>query len=78
MKMITVTERALLARINRKLRPSLHRVKVCREGSRWFIDLGKYYEVDLSRNHHLGSISDLRAYGHELGVLKPHEVLRQK
>lgn len=71
---IPVSERALVARINRKLRQdaeALHRSR----GTRFWSDLGDYYIVDFRRNSLVRGHVDIEELAHELGVLKPWESL---
>lgn len=70
----TVSEKALLARINRKLRKDDEAVRRCRDG-KWSHTLGRFYRVDLRRNAHLDNHINLEELGRELLVLKPHEKL---
>ena len=72
---VPVSERAIIARINRKLRPDLIQLKKLR-GDRWLSDLGRYYLIDGS-NHVAGTDIDLAEYATELGVLKPWERLAE-
>jgi hypothetical protein len=77
---VGVSERALLQRINRKLKPENETVKAARmynangvsyENS----NLGRFYSIDLERNHIIDHHIDLEAYGRELGVLAAWEEL---
>jgi hypothetical protein len=73
-----ISERALLARINRKLASEYQIVKKCRKDSKWHNRLGDYYHVDFFSNGILGMDEDLEELGTELGVLKPWEQLSKK
>jgi hypothetical protein len=67
-----ITERALFARVKRKLAHDGLILRKCRENSQWRNDLGNYYAVDV-RNCIAGRYDDLESEGRELGVLKAHE-----
>jgi len=67
-----VTERALIQRINRKLRKDAEIMKVAR-GARAESNLGRYYTIDLHRNYLLHDHLDLETVGRELGVLAEFE-----
>lgn len=68
--MISISDRALLARVNRRLakqdEPSL--VRVCREDSRCFNDFGRYYATNYS-NHLVASHIDLEEWARELKAI---------
>ena len=72
--MATVTEEALLGRINRKLAHDGTRIRKTR-GARWRGTLGDFYEVDIARNAVLAMKVDIAAWGRDLGVLRDGEVL---
>ena len=72
---VFVTERALFARINRKLKKEGGTLRRCRKNSRWYNDMGPYY-VDLSSNGVTDrGFSDLENWGRELGVMQVFEQL---
>lgn len=73
---LPITERALVARINRKLEKEGEILRRCRENSRWFTDMGRYYTVDIVSNA-VGArgVSDLESFGRDLGVVKAFERL---
>ena len=77
MNKVPVSERALLARINRRLRDDDEVVKKCREDSRAYYELGDYYILGIS----VGGINekniDLEDYGRELGCLADYEEMTQ-
>jgi hypothetical protein len=54
---VPVTTRALVQRINRKLRPEYRHLHACRRNSRWWHDLGDYYVTCTYRNQ----IVDIRS-----------------
>lgn len=70
---VPVSERALLARINRRLAAKGQAVKKCREQSRWHKDLGSHYLVDVRANLIAATDVDLGDTAKELGLLKPYE-----
>ncbi len=74
---VRVSERALLARIQRKLNSNgqiIHKLRQPPEGvSRWFGDLGAYYTVVADGNSVGDTHINLELYAKELGVLKPYE-----
>jgi hypothetical protein len=69
---VPVSERALVARINRKL---------AHQGEKLFrsrrvqmqVTVGDFYVVDLERNTTPGQAVDLESLAKELGALKPYE-----
>ena len=65
--MSTITMRALLGRINRKLAHEGEQLRTLR-GDRDFSTLGRFYAVN-SMNHVIASHVDSAAWGRELGVL---------
>lgn len=68
-----ISTRAVISRINRKLRPDMRRLRACRPNSRWWSDLGDHYIVDLDLNAVVDSHIDPEAYGRDLGVVRPFE-----
>lgn len=75
-----VSERALVARINRKLAKSnqqLRRIRVTWDGSKMYVDsnLGRYYLVNEEKNYVVRTHVDVEALGQEVGVLKGWEQL---
>lgn len=69
---VPVSTRALMQRINRKLKGDDRMVKPTR-GERAKRDLGDYYVLDLNKNAILHRNVDLGALGRELGALLPFE-----
>lgn len=69
----TVSERAVIARINRALAKDGEALRKTRADSRWKSDLGHYYIVKnnfiTSKHYNLGELA------RELNVLKPWEVV---
>jgi hypothetical protein len=76
-KIVSISEDAVLQRINRRLKPDLRGVKKTR-GARAYHDLGDYYLIDYDRNwivdHHL----DLEDLARELGCLADDEQLAEE
>jgi hypothetical protein len=75
MQKVKLSERALLARINRALAKEDEGLRRCREDSRDFHNLGRYYRVDYFHNGIVGTDVDLESLGRELKVLADWEVL---
>lgn len=71
---IPVSTRALFQRLSRRLAKDGKRLMTCREDSRAFQELGRYYTVN-ERNHIDRGDIDLEEFGRELGVLTPWEKL---
>ena len=74
MKQTPVAERALIARIKRALAKKAEVLFRCREDSKWFRELGRFYVSDSNR-HLVQTDVDLEQLGRELGVLRSGEVL---
>lgn len=70
---IPVTKRALVQRINRKLRKQDETLKAHRGAN-----VGSYYRVDTEINGLLEDDVDLEDLGRELGVLAPYEQLAEE
>ena len=70
---VPISERALLQRINRRLKPDLQAVKTVRDVGRRRLDYGFFYRVDYRMNAVLDHHLDLEEMGRDLGVLKPWE-----
>lgn len=70
--MSTVSKRALMARINRKLARDGQRLHETRANSRWLNDLGYFYIVD-DRNYLVATWLDLKELGREERVLRDGE-----
>lgn len=73
-KKVTVSLRATIQRINRKLKPDLQSVKTAR-GERLRQEVGDYYIIDYDRNYVADKDIDPEAYARELGVLQPWETV---
>jgi hypothetical protein len=69
---VTISERALLARINRKLKPDMEQLRKA-HGVRARLDVGDFYVV----NHRINGVTmkdvDVEKLARELGVLKEWE-----
>lgn len=63
-----LTERALIARINRKLAHEDQLLRKARPGSRWIGTTGEFWVVDVSRNTILDMHVDPEALAVELGI----------
>jgi hypothetical protein len=75
--MKTVTEPALVRRINRKIQGSGDAVRACAYGSSRFLKLGRYYAVDVSTNCIIQYDVDLEQFGRQVGALKENEALAE-
>ena len=62
------SERAIVARINRKLSKTGDRLRVCCEGSKWFNDLGRYYATN-NRNVIIAAHIDVEQWARELTAI---------
>jgi len=80
---VQISERALIARINRKLtKDGDQRLKTARgfwdrNRGHWYPDsnLGRHYIIDINRNFIIGTGVDLEALGREMEVLNGWEEL---
>ena len=76
MHQVHIPEGALLRRINRRLyRDDFQVVKRCREASRAFSALGRFYILDYDLNFVIATDIDLDTLAREVGVLRPGESL---
>jgi hypothetical protein len=66
-----VTERAILARINRKLAPEYEKVGINRNGH------VRYNHKDAYRNVLLGEFNDLESFARECGVMTADERIEE-
>jgi len=72
--MKAISERALIQRINRYLEKEEGQfLRTCRENSRWYQELGRYYIVDIQSNFIDCTDQDLEKLGRDLKVLSKHE-----
>jgi hypothetical protein len=67
--MVELSERALLARVIRRLLHDMEAVRVCRENSRWYGTLGRHYAVDLNLNTIVAQHVSLEDWAKEPGVI---------
>ena len=74
LKTIPVTQRALIQRINRKLKADCRMVKKSRRG-RGAGELGDFYIVDFNRNAVVAKHVDLAKLGCKLDVIAGYESL---
>lgn len=74
---VPVTMRALIARINRKLKPDLEALKISRS-ERLRFDVGQYYIIDYRLNAIQHHNVDPEALGRELGCLQRWEEVRDE
>jgi hypothetical protein len=74
---IPVTERALMARINRKLAHNVppQRVSCWRVGSRGHHQWGRYGVIDISRNALVDATDNLQGLASDHGVIAENERL---
>ena len=72
---LKVSERALLARINRKIHDDDLMLRRCPSTRRDYLNMGDYYLVNWRINGLAGHHIDLEDYGREVGVLKDYEEL---
>lgn len=77
---VTVTERALVRRINRKLGklPFPQRLCALAERSRGYCNLGRFHVVDVYRNAVIDWRVDLVERARDLGVLAANEQLAER
>ncbi|GAB3377704.1 hypothetical protein [Azotobacter armeniacus] len=74
---VKVTERALLARINRALRKDNQQLYRCREGSQAHGELGDFYAVDTALDVIMAKHIDLAMWARDMGVLPDWEELQR-
>ena len=80
LKKVPISERALIQRINRRLKQDGEMLRTARRldaGGYWVEDsnLGRYYTIDVERNFIVQTFLDLEAYGRKLKVLAEWEAL---
>lgn len=73
-KRVPVSVRAVIQRINRKLKPDFGALKTSRS-ERMRFDVGQFYIIDYQLNAIQHHNVDPEALGREMGVLKDWEVL---
>jgi hypothetical protein len=72
---VLVSERAVVARLRRRLAREGEILRRCRRDSQWYRELGDWYVVDGSLNYITSKFVDLESYARECGVLEPWERL---
>jgi len=72
---VPVSERALIARLNRKLAEDDWMVKVARPGSRLENNVGRYYALDYRLNAVMHTHLDLETFAADKGCLAAYERL---
>ena len=72
---VKLSERAVLARVNRALAKNDEILRICRKDSRGHLELGRFYSVDLSRDVVKSKGVDLEKWAREMKVMKPYETL---
>ncbi len=72
--MVTITERALMARINRKLTREGSCLRKTGYNSQWYSTTGRYY-VYQPHTRQMATNQDLEKLGRELGVITNGEML---
>lgn len=70
---VPVSTRALIQRINRKLRADEQTVKQTRDGTRARLDLGEFYIYGWNPTNIVAFNVDLQSLGREVGALQPYE-----
>jgi hypothetical protein len=70
---IPVSEKALMARVNRKLAREGERILKSREGSRLRGNVGEFYLLDVNRNTVTGTHMELEHVAKEVGALRDYE-----
>ena len=76
-KIMPVTMRALIQRINRKLATERGYLLKITRGNRWRGELGDYYAVDPNRNSIVRDHVEPEDLGRELGVLRDWEKVKE-
>ena len=80
---VGISERALIQRINRKLKSDNQKLctqRYWRDGSNLYenSNLGRYYVIDVYRNYVVDHHVDIEDMGRKLGVFAPWEELAQE
>ena len=76
-QVVPVSERALFARVNRKLAKEGQMLRRCKESSRAFSDLGYLYIVDTHSNTIIALNCDLENLAREVGAIAHWERLEE-
>ena len=74
MQTAPVTEKAIVARINRNRKPDLEMLRKSR-GRMMESNFGEFYVIDLRRNCILDTHVDPETYARELGVMRGYEFI---
>lgn len=74
---VPVSERALFARVNRKLAKEGQMLRRCKESSRAFSELGHLYIVDTHTNTIIALNCDLESLAREVGAIAHWERLEE-
>ena len=76
---VKVSERALMARLKRRLYKEGEFFKKCNPNSQWRGDLGAYYSVDFSNGicRRCDNLAEVVALAREFGVMQDWEVLAE-
>lgn len=77
MDKVTVTERALFARVDRKLAKEGQRLRRCKTDAKAFSELGTFYIVDTTTNTIAAKNCELETLAKEVGVLADWEELEK-
>lgn len=82
-KKVPITERALLQRINRKLKKENQVLRTARgfwAGPNWYEDnnLGRYYVIDIYQNMLVDHHVDIEEMGRDTGALAEWEALQSE
>ena len=72
---VKVSERALLARVNRQLQKESMQLRKCKKDSSGYDELGDYFQVDLSSGVLVANHVDLSSIANKLEVLADYEIL---
>jgi hypothetical protein len=75
---VQVSERALLARINRRLDKERELIRKCRPDARGYATLGDYHRIDWHLNAVIDTHVNLEDLSRDLDLLKPWEVLARE
>jgi hypothetical protein len=75
MNKVPVTRRAVVQRINRRLKGQYKRLRACHRGSQSWDALGDYYVVDTYRNLVVDTGVNMAKLADKIGALQPFEQL---
>jgi hypothetical protein len=77
MQTAPLTEKAIIARVNRKLKPDLEMLRKTR-GRMMQSNFGEFHVIDLRRNCILDTHVDPETYARELGVMRGYEFIKDE